>query len=65
MTLWASKEVAHAESLLLGLAFLNDREYVARVRDLERAHPALRILNCWIDGVRRETDFRLLVKGLP
>lgn len=63
MSLWATKEVEWAENALAALATYDDATFVFEVRRIEAMFPEFRVLNCWVDGVRRELDMRLLIKG--
>ena len=62
MSLWATKEVEWAENALAVLATYDDAAFVFQVRQLESMFPEFKVLNCWIDGVRRELDMRALAK---
>ena len=62
MARWANEETAVAEERLLMAARLDDKAFVEFIKVSETTRPELRMLNCWMDGVRRELDMRLLLK---
>lgn len=47
------------------LATLTDKDFVYFVRAAEQQHPDLASLVIWVNAVRRELDFRLLLKSNP
>jgi hypothetical protein len=59
----ADQENANAIAAVLAAASLSDEAFVDYVRTTEARRPEIMNMIHWRDGIRREIDMRLLLRG--